>query len=183
MTRPSKDRYRGCGGMAEKRIGLIPNAATMVRAREEDCKILVTDRRLIMIFDEPRNAFKLGLKSLLGKEADEPPIPREELDFATIDIDKLAKMNDSAVIPYFSIDRFKMDTTLGVFSFTVEYKNEENKKLEVYATLAPPQALSKMRKAEGLSRREIRRQYGLKCQELFKRALPSSIAQNVEWKQ
>ena len=170
--------------MAERRIGLIPNATTIVRAgQDENCRILVTDRRLIMAFDAPKSSLKLGLKGVFGKEADEPPEAPEEIDFAKVDIDRLARMNDNIVIPYFSVDKFKIDAMLGVYSFGVLYKNEEDKKLWVGATFVPPEALLRMRKAEGLNRREIIKQYGQKCQELLKRALPSSTSLNVEWKQ
>jgi len=167
--------------MAERRIGLIPNATTNARGADDECAILATDRRLIVTFEKPQIRFKQGLRNYFGKEADAPPIPPATVDYATVDLDQLGKMPQNVVIPYFVVEKFALHMTLGVASIDVKYRNEAGKSLTFTAILVPSEPLIKKNKMEGIRRRDTIKKYGQKCQELFKRALPSSLSQNTEW--
>jgi hypothetical protein len=171
--------------MAEKRIGLIPYARTSARNSNEnveDCCILVTDRRTILAFTKPRTSVRQGFKELFGKEANAQVMKPMAVDMVKVDIDSLAAMNDNLSIPHLSIEKFSLGRMMGSHALFMEYRNQDQKKQFLLATIAPPRELIERRKREGIKPKEAKRQYVAKSQEVFRKALPPLIAQEAEWK-
>ena len=139
----------------------------------------MTDRRTIMAFDKPKMGAREGFSELFGKNAGLDKV--EEIDYATIDIDRLAAMNDNTSVPHTSIEKLRLGKAIGGYTLVIEYRSEDGKKQLEYADISPPRALIRMRKAEGVSAAETKRQYVIKSQELFKKALPPVIAEKAEW--
>jgi len=171
--------------MAEKRIGLIPYARTSARGgneNEETCSILVTDRRTILAFEKPRTSMRQGFKELFGKEANATVEKPTAIDIGKADIDSLAAMNDNLSIPHLSVEKLSLGRVMGGYFLTMAYRDSDQKKQYLLATITPPRELIERRKREGIKPKETRRQYVAKSQEVFRRALPPLIAQNAEWK-
>ena len=144
--------------------------------------VFVTDQRTIVIHDEPQVVgFKAGMKQMFGAEADKPPEPRPEIDFATVDISTLASMEGNQVVPHMSIEKAKIGKGIGGYGIWMTYISENLKKDYLVLTFLPPAELVKRRKGAGLRRRDIHREYAVKCVEVFRRALPPVISEKVEW--
>jgi hypothetical protein len=168
--------------MSERRIGFIPGAVAL-RQDMEPCGVFVTDQRMILVFEGPTiKGVKAGLKASFGAEADVLPEPRPQTDYAMVDIESLAKKNDNISVPHISIEKLAIGKGIGGYGIWCAYTGENMKKQYLVVTFVPPPDLVKKRKAEGLSTREVRREYAMKCQEVFKRALPPIIAEKVDWK-
>ncbi len=168
--------------MAERRIGVIPYAMTMQRANQEFCAVFVTDQRTILVFREPKRGLKEGLRQIYGKEADQPLRVPMAVDLRTVGIEDLAVMNDNVSVRHSSIEKFSCGKGIGGYGVWILYKDEKGKKLGMSADFIPHPARMKQLKAEGKSAKEIKREYAEKCQEVFKRALPVSVAQEGDWR-
>ncbi len=169
--------------MAERRIGLIPHAMTMIRSGAlEDCAILVTDRRTIIAFEQPRAK---GIRASLKRDFEDTKADvdriKQQIDFASIDLDALASMNENTSVLHTSIERLRIKKGLGGYSFDIEYRSEDGKRLMAFADIIPLPELVKLRKSAGKSKEEIRRDYAEKAQEVFKRALPPVAYGKAEW--
>jgi hypothetical protein len=166
--------------MSEKRIGFIPYALDVT---QKECGIFVTDQRTILVVSEPEvKGFKAGLRASFGAEADKVPGPRPAIDFATVDIESLAKMPGNLSYPHLNIDKFAVGKGIGGYGIWAVYLREDRKKDYLVVDLVPPKKLKQKRKAEGIRGKEIRRQYAMRCQEVFRRALPPIISEKVDWK-
>ncbi len=169
--------------MGETRVGLIPYATTIMRTGQlETCAILVSDRRTILAFDSrrplgPRAAFK----EFFRKEPDPASEAPQPVDFRTVDLDVLAVMNDNISVQHSAIEKLEYKKGLSGYSLFIESRNLEGKKEIVLATIAAPSDLVKKQKSEGVPAKEAKRQYALKAQELFKRAMPSVVAHKARW--
>ena len=164
--------------MAEKRIGLIPYAITQQRAGVERCAIFVTDQRTILVFARPNSTFK----STFGKEANKPLEAPVRIDFQSVDINKLATMNDNFSLPHSSIVKFSCGKGVGGYGLWVLYKDDKGRKLGTFVDFQPHSERLKELKAEGRKASDIKREYAERCQEIFRRALPVAIAQEGDWK-
>lgn len=170
--------------MAERRIGLIPYALTIVRSgTNEVCGVLVTDRRTIFLFETPKTKnWKVGLKDTFGLETGEEQTRVLPLDPGTADIESLARIDGNIVVPHISIKKFELARFLGGYVLTMSYESEQGKELGVMATLQPPKQLLNTRKREGMTSKDAKKQYAEKAAEVFKRALPPMIAAKGVWK-
>ncbi len=169
--------------MSERRIGFIPNARA-IRRGEETCGVMVTDQRTIVVFEEPwtQGSLREELKKSFAGGSDGPPDKRKTVDFATIDLDDLAKIPGNISVAHTSIDKLSVGKGIGGYGIWMSYLGENQKKDYLIVTLTPPSALVKKRKAEGVSVSETKRQYAMKCQEVYRKALPPIIAEKVEWR-
>jgi hypothetical protein len=170
--------------LAERRIGLIPNAVTMIRSgNNETCGILVTDRRTIFAFETPKvKGAKAGLRDTFGLEPGGEATKPPALDPGTADIDSMARIDGNIVVPHISIKKFEFAKFLGGYVLTISYESEQGKEMGVMATLLPPKQLLKAKKLQGLSPKDIKKQYAEKAAEVFKRALPPVAAAKGVWK-
>lgn len=164
--------------MPERRIGFIPN---VVVPGESTSGIFVTDQRTIRVRDEAPMGFKASLKASFAAEADMPTAPRRSIDYVAIDIDTLAKMDGNLSIPHMSIEKLAVGKGIGGYGIWMEYMSE-GKKNYLAVSLEPPPELTRKRKAEGVSAKETRRQYAIRSQEVFRRALPPIISEKVDWR-
>ena len=167
--------------MSEHRIGFIPNGSALRRG-QETCGVMVTDQRTIVVFVEPwkRGGFRKEFMRSL-RDASNPEAPRS-IDFATVDLDDLARIPGNMSVPHTSIDKLSVGKGIGGYGIWMAYLGENQKKDYLVVDLVPPPALVKKRKAEGVSAGETKKQYAMKCQEVYRRALPPIIAEKVEWK-
>lgn len=164
--------------MAERRIGLIPYAMTQDRDRLERCAIFVTDQRTILVFTRPKATFQ----SVFGNESKRPLALPVQIDFRTVDIDKLAAMNDNISLPHSSIVKFSCGKGIGGYGMWVLYKDDKGRKRGMFADFQPhPERLKELR-AGGRKTAEIKREYAERCQEVFRKALPVAIAQEGDWR-
>ena len=106
---------------------------------------------------------------------------REQTDFATVDIDKLASVNENVSVPHTAIEKMQIKKGMGGYSFWIEYRTEDGKKQFASADLNPSKQYLKARKAEGADKQEAIRQYAEKAQEVFRRALPPVAAGKAVW--
>jgi hypothetical protein len=171
------------GSMSERRIGFIPNGTT-IRRGQETCGVMVTDQRTIVVFEEPWT--QLGIREefrrSFGGDSSKPSAPRKTIDFATVDLDELAKTEGNQSVPHASIEKLAVGKGIGGYGIWMSYLGENQKKDYLIVDLVPPAALIKKRKSEGVGASETKKQYAMKCQEVYRKALPPIIAEKVEWK-
>jgi hypothetical protein len=166
--------------MPERRIGFIPS---VIEANQQERGVFVTDLRTILVANESApKGFREELKASFGSAADELPHPRPKLDFATVDIETLAKMPGNESYYHMAIEELKIGRGIGGFGIWGKYTGENNKKIYLVLNFVPPKELIKKRRSEGLSRREVSRTYASRCQQVFRKALPPIIAEKVDWK-
>jgi hypothetical protein len=165
--------------MTERRIGLIPNAADASGSR---CGVFVTDRRTFVVRDEAPRSMREELRSTLKEETDRPASRLRSIDFATFDIESLARLDGIESVPHTSILKLAVGKGVGGYGIWMEYSKADGKKDYLIVTLVPPKQLIQKRKAEGIAAKDARRQYALRSQEVFKRALPPIISEKVDWR-
>jgi len=165
--------------MAERRIGLIPSVSAIVDGNQT-YSILVTDRRVILV---PESAPSMSARDFLNDMFRDRQGRGEqvEIDFEATPIDSIAGFEGSKSIPVSSIRKLRLGSLLGTYDMTIEYSDDEGKMQSEVFSIIPPSELTKSNKAQGISSKETKRRYALKCQELLRRTVPPLVASESRW--
>lgn len=164
--------------MAERRIGLIPR---VLQAGGNDAySVLVTDKRLLFV---PEKASEPGIRVLLRELFfDEESAPElGPVDFRTCDLDDLAARKGSVSIRVVSVGKAMVERFLGGIILAVEETGDDGKTLSHMFILDPTPELVKANKNAGISARETKRRYALKCQKLVRLVLPPMVVSEGKW--
>lgn len=164
--------------MAERKIGLIPSA---VSPGGEQCCVLVTDRRTILVFEEAPKSLRALLRDSMRETRPEEKEGRRRIDFRNVDIDLLARMEGNKSIPHSSIDELKVRWQPGGYVMWMKHRTESGKLDYLILELVPPDELIRKRKAEGVRPKETGKLYAMRCLEAYRMALTPIIAEKVRW--
>lgn len=164
--------------MPERRIGFIPKAVEI----NEICGVFVTDQRTIKVAESAPVSPKEELRALFGKPAQGAKESRPTIDFSKVDIDYLASLEGNTSVRHTSIEKLAIGKGIGGYGIWMSYRADDEKTNHLVLDLVPPKELVRKRKEEGLSAKETRRRYAMRCQEVYRRALPPIIAEKVDWK-
>jgi len=164
--------------VTERRVGFIPRASTENGA----FGVFVTDRRTIKVAYELPMGFMHGVKALFLEPEPEAFEPSLKIDFSTVDIEHLAGMEGNSWVSHTSIEKLAVGKGIGGYGIWMSYKGADEKTDYLIMDLTPPDELVRRRKMEGIGAKETRKRYAIKCQEVFRRALPPIIAEKVDWR-
>ncbi len=164
--------------MTERRVGFIPNASS----ENETFGVFVTDRRTIKVVYESPMGFMDGVKALFVEPEPEAFEPSLNIDFRTVDIEHLAAMEGNSSVSHTSIEKLAVGKGIGGYGVWMSYKGADEKTDYLVMDLAPPIELIRRRKMEGINAKETRKRYAMRCQEVFRRALPPIISEKVDWR-
>ena len=165
--------------MAERRIGFIPNALDV--SQQSRC-VFVTDTRTIEVVEETPKSLKEEFRATFGRSPSENLELRPKVDFATVDIDSLTSVKGNTSIRHMSIEKLKVGKGIGGYGIWMTYRPDGEKANYLVLDLTPPKELIRKRKSEGVSARETRRRYAMRCQEVYRKALPPIVAEKVDWR-
>lgn len=165
--------------MGERRVGLIPSVSVALD-ESSAYALFVTDRRLILVKESsPKEGFKDFLNDMFREVRREGQA--DEMDLLSASPDVVARMEGSRSVSIPSIRSVKFGSPLGNYHMTVEYENEDGKENVLALGLTPLQELVAANKAQGISAKETKRRYALKCQELIKRIVPPMVGIEARW--
>ncbi len=166
--------------MSERRVGLIPSVDLLCAEGRVDGAVLVTDRRIVVVPERaPGRRIKEAFREMFfGSEGPKGP---DVIDFQSAPVDSIAGLAGSVSINLSSVRKVQFTCLLGTYDFATEYSDDEGKDHATVVQLTPPAELVKANKAQGVTAKETKRRYALRCQELVKRVLPPMAGSESRW--
>jgi len=166
----------------EQKVGLIPYVLVPGAFGQKEYGVLLTNERTIFVLEKSANtAAGAVIGGVVGAMLAYSMTSKRTVDYAVADPEALAREEENIVVPHSRITGFRLRKSMAVYVLEIEYANAEGKTKKVQAWVTPPQEMIKARKAQGAKLKETTVEYVKTAEEALKRALPTSLAQRVNW--
>lgn len=112
----------------------------------------------------------------------EAAVRRRSFDWERTEPSALASDRKNITVPHAALQRLRLERSSGTYRLRAEYTNPKGKQKKLEFVVIPPRDYVKRRKGQGVTAKDVKREYAKQLVSAFQGALPPAAAKRAEWR-